>query len=85
MVCPIALEKIRRKKLIMKWKLLLCGAIFVVAGCSSPENPFVSSGEAPYTYDYVPQPVPDISPIDLDILYHLPPTGSADSSTTAVK
>jgi hypothetical protein len=71
------------QKLTMKLRLLLCGATLVVAGCAAPENPFVSSGEVPYTYDYVPQPVPDISPIDLDILYHLPPTG--DSSAAAVK
>lgn len=69
----------------MKLKLLLCGAALVVAGCASEQNPFAGSGEFSYTYDLVPQPVPDLTPVDLDILYQLPPTGSADSSTTAVK
>jgi hypothetical protein len=69
----------------MKLRLLLCGATLVVAGCSSPESPFVSSGEVPYTYDYVPQPVPDLSPDFLDKLYQIPPTGSDRSPANAVK
>jgi hypothetical protein len=68
----------------MKLKLLLYGAAFLVAGCSSPENPFASSGEFSYTDDSVPQPVPEFTPIDLDKLYLLPPTGSAVSSSSAL-
>jgi uncharacterized lipoprotein len=68
----------------MKLKLLLCGAALLLAGCSSPPNPFASSGEFPYTYDLVPQPVPDLMPVDLDKLYQLPPTGAAVSSSGAM-
>jgi hypothetical protein len=68
----------------MKFKLLLCGAALLVAGCSSPPNPFASSAEYPYAYDSVPQPVADHTPVDLDKLYLLPPPAAADSSSGAL-
>jgi hypothetical protein len=61
----------------MKLRLLLCGAALLVAGCDSPQNPFVSSGEFSYTYDLVPQPVPDLTAADLDKIYQLPTPGSS--------
>ena len=68
----------------MKFKLLLCGAVLLVAGCSSTENPFASAGEFSYNYDSVPQPVTDHTPGDLDKLYLLPRTGSAVSSSNVL-
>jgi hypothetical protein len=52
----------------MKCRLLLCGAALLVAGCASQQNPFVSSAENSFTYDLVPQPVPDITPTEMDKL-----------------
>jgi hypothetical protein len=65
----------------MKFKLLLCGAALLVAGCSSTENPYASSGDYSYNYDLVPQPLMDPTPVDLDKLYLLPPATTADSSS----
>jgi hypothetical protein len=47
----------------MKLKLLLLSAVAVVAvsGCASHGNPFAGSGEYPFTYDMVPEPVPNMS------------------------
>jgi hypothetical protein len=45
----------------MKLKLLLCGAVLLAAGCDTPPNPFGASGEFSFTYDLVPQPVPDVT------------------------
>jgi hypothetical protein len=83
MFCPIAGGKWRRDRLGMKLKLLLCGAALMVAGCASPQNPFASSGEYSYTYDYVPQPVPEIPTDELAKIYQeqatvsfAPPSGA---------
>jgi hypothetical protein len=73
MFCPIALEKERLNKLGMKLKLLLCGVALLAAGCDSQsssfagaQNPFATSGEFSYTFDLVPQPIPDISQAELE-------------------
>jgi hypothetical protein len=49
----------------MKLKLLLCGVALLAGGCATEQNPFGYSGEFPYSYDLVPQPLPDISPSEL--------------------
>ena len=68
----------------MKSKLLLCGAALLLAGCSTPPNPYASSGEISCTYDLAPQPVPDFMPADLDKLYQLPATGAEAQSSSAL-
>jgi len=78
---PIAPFKSGHDRLIMKLKLLLCGAALLVAGCSSPENPFASSGEYSYTYDSVPQPLMDPTPGDMDKIYLLPPATNEISTS----
>jgi hypothetical protein len=67
----------------MKLKLLLCGVALLAAGCASPQNPFATSGELSYTYDLVPQPVPDIPPAELDKIYQVQVTGSTVSSSSS--
>jgi hypothetical protein len=52
----------------MKFKLLLCGAALLVAGCESPSNPYGASGEYSFTYDYVPEPVPGMTATELEAL-----------------
>jgi hypothetical protein len=56
---------------MMKTSILLCGVALLAAGCSSPQNPFASTGEFSYTYDYVPQPVPDLPPAELDRIHQV--------------
>jgi hypothetical protein len=54
----------------MKLRLLLCGAaLLVVAGCASPQNPFVGSANLMYNYDMVPSPLPDLTPAELERIY----------------
>ena len=60
----------------MKLSMLLCGAALLAAGCSSPENPYATTGEYSYTYDYVPAPVAGIPPPELDKIYQAQVTGS---------
>ena len=50
----------------MKLRLLLCGAALLVAGCASERNPFASSSDQSYSYDLVPQPLPDLTPFEVD-------------------
>jgi hypothetical protein len=64
----------------MKWTLLLCGAGLLVAGCNSPPNPFGIYGEFSYNYDYVPAPVPDVSPAELTKIEQTPAAASVDAS-----
>jgi hypothetical protein len=52
-------------KCCMKLKLLLCGAALLAAGCDTTPNPYGSSGEYSFTYDLVPQPVPNITTSEL--------------------
>ncbi len=81
MVCPIALCQNRRDTLIMKYKLLLCGVALFVAGCDTPpQNPFATSSDYSFSYDVLPQPVPDITPVDLDKLYLISPTGYVETA-----
>jgi hypothetical protein len=75
------MAKKRRNKLNMKMSMLLCGVALLAAGCSSPQNPFASSGEFSYTYDLVPQPVPDIPPSELSKIEQVPVIGSYTSSS----
>jgi|HubBroStandDraft_1064217.scaffolds.fasta_scaffold1360770_1 hypothetical protein len=77
MLCPIALEKERHNKLGMKLKLLLCGVALLAAGCDSPQNPFDTSGEISYTYDLVPQPIPNISQAELEKIQQSQATAAA--------
>jgi hypothetical protein len=65
----------------MKLRLLFCGAALLAAGCASPQNPFAASGEFSYTYDLVPQPVPDIPPAELDKIQQAQVNGSLVSSS----
>ncbi len=67
----------------MKYKLLLCGAVLLVAGCDTPQNPYASSSNYSYAYDNLPEPVPDLTPTDLDKLYLVSPTEYGQSSPTA--
>jgi hypothetical protein len=67
----------------MKFKLLLCGAVLLVAGCDTPQNPYASASNYSYSYDMLPEPVPDVTPTDLDKLYLVSPTGYDQSSSTA--
>ena len=61
----------------MKLRLLLCGAaLMLAAGCASEQNPFAGSAEQVYNYDLVPQPLPDLTPTEVDRIYQ----GSAASS-----
>jgi hypothetical protein len=55
----------RPDNLNMKFKLLLCGAALLAAGCDTTPNPYGSSGEYSFTYDLVPQPVPNVTPGEL--------------------
>jgi hypothetical protein len=68
----------------MKFKLLLCGVALFVAGCDTPQNPFVRTSDYSFEYDEVPQPVPDLTPGDLDKLYLVAPSGSVQSSYSAL-
>jgi hypothetical protein len=67
----------------MKFKLLLCGAVLLVAGCDTAQNPYASSANYSYSYDMIPEPVPDLTPTDLDKLYLVPATGYDQSSSAA--
>ncbi len=42
----------------MKWKLLLCGAAFLAAGCASYQSPSAGLGNYSFANDLVPQPLP---------------------------
>jgi hypothetical protein len=54
----------------MKVRLLLCGAaLMLAAGCASQQNPFAGSAEQVYSYDLVPQPLPDLTPTEVDRIY----------------
>jgi hypothetical protein len=79
MFCLIARGKRRRDKWSMKLRLLLCGAALLAAGCDTPQNPYATAGEYSYTYDYVPQPVPALSPAALEKIYQAEVNGSAVS------
>jgi len=68
----------------MKLRLLLCGAAVLVAGCAAPQNPFASSGEYSYTYDLVPQPVPELSPAVLAKINELPVAGATVAPSSAL-
>jgi hypothetical protein len=62
----------------MKLRLLLCGAaLFLVAGCASEQNPFASAADQSYNYDLVPQPLPDITPAELEMIYRNSPASSS--------
>jgi hypothetical protein len=63
----------------MKIKLLLCGAALLVAGCSSPQNPYAVTGEYSYSYDLVPQPVPDLTAPEMDKIEQLPVVSSSSA------
>jgi len=54
----------------MTWKLLLCGAALVAAGCASNPSPFSTSGDYSFTTDLVPPPVPDITPAEMNRIEH---------------
>jgi hypothetical protein len=56
----------RRNWLVMKMRLLLCGAALLAAGCATEQNPFGTNGEFSYSYDMVPQPIPDLTPVELE-------------------
>lgn len=49
----------------MKKRLLLCGAVLIVAGCAEPHNPFGIATGVPYTFDLVPSPLPDLTPDEI--------------------
>jgi hypothetical protein len=55
----------------MKLRLLLCGAALMVAGCASQQNPFNSAAEQSYINDLVPQPVPGLSPAEVERIYQV--------------
>jgi hypothetical protein len=58
----------------MKLKLLLCGtALVLLAGCASPQNQFAVQGEFSYTSDLVPQPLPDLTPNEVDKINQVQP------------
>ena len=57
----------------MKLSLLLCGAALLVAGCESSRNPYASSEEYMFNYDMVPQPIPGITPGELDKILQAQP------------
>jgi hypothetical protein len=62
--------KIPARWLSMKLRVLLCGAaLMLVAGCASEQNPFAGSAEQVYNYDLVPQPLPDLTPTEVDRIY----------------
>jgi hypothetical protein len=75
----------------MKLRLLLCGAALLAAGCNSPEspfaatqNPYATSGEFSYTYDYVPEPIPDIPPTELERIYQNQVPGTSVTTSASV-
>jgi hypothetical protein len=43
----------------------------MVAGCASQQNPFNSSAEQSFIYDLVPQPVPGLSPAEMESIYQV--------------
>ncbi len=65
----------------MKLKLLLCGTLLLLAGCTSSQNPIASSGEFSFTYDFTPQPVPDLNSTELDKIDQIPAAGAVVSAT----
>jgi hypothetical protein len=67
----------------MKFKLLLCGATLLVAGCASQQSPFASSGGYSYTYDLVPEPLPDLTLPELDKIDQVPATSATVLSSGA--
>jgi hypothetical protein len=73
----------------MKWKLLLCVAALVLAGCSSENNNAYSVyGEFGFSYDLVPPPVQGLSAADLQQMYGttgvMAPAVYGQSGTTGV-
>jgi hypothetical protein len=69
----------------MKFKLLLCGAALLAAGCDLPQNPYGASAEYSYNYDMVPQPVPGISPAEMDKIEQAPVFENTDASYRAFR
>jgi hypothetical protein len=49
----------------MKWKLFVCGAVLITAGCASNPGPDSNVGEFGFTYDY-PAPVRTGSEITME-------------------
>jgi hypothetical protein len=69
----------------MKLKLLLCGAALLVAGCDIPQNPYGAAAEYSYNYDMVPQPLPGITPAEMDKIQQAQAIGDTDSSYRAFR
>jgi hypothetical protein len=66
----------------MKLKLLLCGAaLLLAAGCASQQGPYASLGEYSFTYDVVQQPVPDISPAELQKIQQVSAIGNGSATS----
>jgi hypothetical protein len=63
----------------MKLSLLFCGAALLLAGCASEQNPFATAADQSYSYDMVPQPLPDLTPTEVERIYQASPALSASA------
>jgi hypothetical protein len=63
----------------MKLMMLLCGGALLVAGCNTPRNPYGYYGEYSFNYDLTPQPLPGITPTELDQIQQAQITGAPPS------